>query len=88
MLIQQTAEKLRSMRLHGMAECPLNQAGIPNNDLSFEERLGLLVDYEYTYRQNRKLARLLKEARLKINAYMEDIHYYPSRGWIKSFLAP
>lgn len=87
MLIHQTAEKLRSMRLQGMAECLLNQSAVPNSDLSFEERLGLLVDYEYTYRQNRKLARLLKEARLKLNACIEDIHYQPSRGLDKSLLS-
>jgi len=61
MLTQQTADKLRSMRLNGMAEAFLNQLKTPANvSLSFEERLGLLVDYEWTHRQNRRLDRLLK----------------------------
>ena len=70
MLINQTVEKLRQMRLSGMAECLLNQAALLTGSLSFEERLGLLVDYEWTHRQNRRLARLLKAASLKINACM------------------
>jgi len=78
-LIRQTAEKLRKLRLYGMAECLLNQR-TPNSDLSFEEQLGLLVDYEWTCRQNRRLQRLLKEAKLKINACMEDIDYQHPRN--------
>lgn len=80
MLINQTIEKLKQMRLGGMAECLLNQASHPTGNLSFEERLGLLVDYEWTHRQNRRLARLLKAATLKINACLEDIDYSYPRG--------
>lgn len=85
MLIQQTAEKLRRLRLYGMAECLLNQKA-PNSDLSFEEQLGLLVDYEWTCRQNRRLQRLLKEAKLKINACVEDIDYQHPRGLDKTLI--
>ncbi len=80
MLIHQTVEKLKQMRLSGMAECLLNQAAHCTGHLSFEERLGLLVDYEWTHRQNRRLARLLKAASLKIHACMEDIDYGHPRG--------
>ena len=81
MLIQQTIDKLNSMRLGGMAEAFLNQVRQPANvTLSFEERLGLLVDYEWTCRQNRRLARLLKNASFKIQACMEDIDYQHPRG--------
>jgi DNA replication protein DnaC len=80
MLINQTMEKLKSLRLHGMASCLLSQAGEPSAaGLSFEERLGLLVDYEFTYRDNKRLQKLLKDARLKIDACLEDIDYRPSR---------
>jgi DNA replication protein DnaC len=48
--------------------------------LSFEERFDLLVDQEYTYRRNRRLARLLKEARLRLDASPEDIDYHHPRG--------
>lgn len=84
MLDQQTIEKLKKMRLHGMAEYLQNQ-GI-KSDMSFEEQLGLLVDHEWTLRQNRRLQRLLKEAKLKINACVEDIDYQHPRGLDKSLV--
>jgi len=55
--------------------------------LSFEERLGLLVDREWTARRDRKLARLLKETRLRLPAAApEDIDYRASRGLDKPLL--
>ncbi len=48
--------------------------------LSFEERLGLLVDEEWTQRRNRALNRLLREAKLKLSACPEDLDYSPARG--------
>lgn len=87
MLIQQTVESLRRMRLAGMADALLAQAQQPDlNDLSFEERLGLLVDYEVTFRQNKRLARLLKQARLRMPACMEDINYQHPRGLEKTVM--
>jgi len=50
------------------------------NDYSFEERLGLLVEYEWTYRQNKRLAILLKQAKLRLDACVEDINYVHPRG--------
>ena len=80
MLIHQTAEKLKAMRLGAMAELLLNQQSqTAVAQLSFEERLGLLVDFEWTSRQNKKLQRLLKNARLKIDACLEDIDYQHPR---------
>lgn len=88
MLIQQTVETLREMRLNGMAEALLSQVSQPeNNELSFEERIGLLVDYEWTYRQNRRLARLLKQAKLRLPACMEDIDYHHPRGLDRSVMS-
>jgi DNA replication protein DnaC len=81
MLAHQTAEKLRNMRLNGMAEAFLHQVSQPSNaTLSFEERLGLLVDYEWTHRQNRKLDRLLKNAQFRLQACLEDLNYQHSRN--------
>jgi DNA replication protein DnaC len=80
MLNQHTIERLNQMHLKGMAEALLNH--LKNSDfqeLSFEERLGLLVDYEYTFRQNRRLARLLAQARLKLPACLEDLDYQHPR---------
>lgn len=81
MLTQTTLERLRSLRLSGMAEALAAQQQQPDvQGLAFEERLGLLVDVEWAYRQNRRLARLLKTARLRLPACMEDIDYQHPRG--------
>ncbi len=82
MLIQQTLEKLYSMRLSGMAKALEQQLDDPElSALSFEERLGWLVDRHWTWRENKSLARRLGNARLKDRqACLEDIDYRPSRG--------
>ena len=89
MLNRQTVERLHEMRLFGMAEAFARQLERPDSaELSFEERFGLLVEYEWTYRQNQRLARLLRQARLRLPACLEDIDYrYPrglDRGLLKS----
>lgn len=81
MIHQQTVEKLRSLRLTAMADALVAQASQPDiQGLSFEERLGLLVDQEWASRENRTLARHLKEAKLRIPACTEDIDYQHPRG--------
>jgi len=81
MLAQQTHDKLVQMRLHGMARCfheYLDQ-GSPKK-LSFEERLGMMVDREWDERQDRSLKRRLQLAKLRENACLEDIDYrHPRR---------
>jgi DNA replication protein DnaC len=76
MLHQQTIEKLHALRLPGMVQALQEQMTQPEvASLSFEERLGMLVDAECLQRQNRALARRLKNARLKQPASIEDINY-------------
>ena len=88
MLTQQTLQALRSMKLTGMAEAFERQLAQPQtHDLSFEERFGLIVDHEVTYRENRRLARLLKGAKLKQNSCVEDIDYTHKRGLEKKQMA-
>ncbi|MDI6814187.1 MAG: IS21-like element helper ATPase IstB [Desulfitobacteriaceae bacterium] len=87
MLNQQTVDRLHQMRLKGMAECFVSQQQNPDLQfLSFEERFGLIVEHEWTCRQNLLLSRLLKKARLKIAACMEDIDYQRPRGLDKGLL--
>jgi DNA replication protein DnaC len=87
MLTQETLEKLRRMRLGAMADALEAQQRAPEvHELSFEERLGLLVDQEWTARRDRRPARLLKEARLRLPAAPEDIDYRTPRGLDKSLL--
>lgn len=81
MLDRETAERLREMGLLGMAQTLSAQERDPEVDsLAFAERFGLLVDAEWTYRRNRRLARLLREARLRLPACLEDIEFEPQRG--------
>ena len=66
MLIQPTIEKLCAMRLRGMAEAFEQQQQDANiHSLSFEERLGLLIDRQWNWRQNRALDRRLRNGRLR-----------------------
>ncbi len=85
MLSQPMIEKLLAMRLNGMAEGLQTQQQDPAaRELSFLERLGLLVDQQWSWRQNQALARRLKTARLRGNACIEDIDYRAARGLDKS----
>lgn len=87
MLNHQTAERLRQIRLWGMADAFLAQLGQADvRVLSFEERFGLLVDQEVSYRDSRRLKRLLKEAKLKQQACLEDIDYGVGRGLDRQLL--
>ena len=87
MLTQQTLERLREMRLQGMADAFAAQMEQPQmGELSFEERFGLLVDQEWTCRQDRRLGRLLREAKLRIPACIEDIDSRHPRGLDRGFV--
>jgi DNA replication protein DnaC len=81
MLIKPTQERLRAMRLSGMAEAFATQMEDTGAaQLSFEERFSLMVDHEWLARQNRALQRRLKDARLGQQACLEDIDYKHQRG--------
>lgn len=76
-----TLEGLRALRLPAMADGVLEQREHPDYaGLSFEERLGMLVDRELVSRENHRLARLLKAAHLKLPAAIEDLDYKRPRG--------
>lgn len=63
MLTEQTVDRLRTLRLHAIAEAYLTRQRDPASaSLSFDERLGMLVDAEQLARENRALTRRLKEA--------------------------
>jgi DNA replication protein DnaC len=88
MLIQQTREHLHTLRLTGMLQALDEQLEQPAMaELSFEERLAILVDREVLYRENRRLERLLKAARLRVSACVEDIDYRHPKGLEKPRMA-
>jgi DNA replication protein DnaC len=87
MLTHPTLDKLQTLRLTGMAKALAEQMHMADiTDLSFEERLGLLVDRELTERQQRRLQTRLRHAKLRLNACVEDIDYRPGRGLDKSLM--
>lgn len=81
MLNQQTLQKLDALGLRGMSHAYATQLDQPAvQGLTFDERLGLLVDAETTSRDTRRIERLLKAARFRHNnASLEDVSYKPSR---------
>ncbi len=88
MLIHPIIDQLKSLRLNGMALTLQEQMQMTDiESLSFEERLGLIVDREATYRENRRLKTRLKKAKLRQNACVEDIDFKHPRGLDKSLMA-
>src|SRR5437764_13256371 len=86
MLQEPMMENLTAMRLLGMVEALKTQEqDSGSRELSFLERLGLLVDQQWTWRENQALARRLHAAKLK-GASVEDIDYRTSRGLDKSVI--
>ena len=87
MLNEQTLEKLYAMKLNGMADAFKDQLQQPDTaELSFEERFGLLVDYQWTWTEERRMKRMLSNAKLKINGCVEDIDFKTPRGMDKSVI--
>jgi DNA replication protein DnaC len=87
MLTHPTLEKLQSLKLTGMMQALVEQLQMPEiTELSFDERLGLLVDREITHRDNRRLTTRLHQAKLRQSACIEDIDYRHPRGLDKSVI--
>jgi DNA replication protein DnaC len=83
----QILHALRELKLSGMAEALQGQWERPlNQDLSFEERLDLILNSELTYRCDKRITRLIKEAGFNQSARMEDLIYTDSRGISKQQL--
>ncbi len=89
MIKDSTLSKLNEMRLTAMAEA--FQAQLQDStfqELSFEERFGIMVDIEWSRRKSNKLLRLIHKADLKFSsASVEDIHYLPDRKLDKAQIA-
>jgi DNA replication protein DnaC len=87
MLDQQTLDKLRAMKLTGLLAAfeDMLRTG-PPRDMSPVELVGLLVDREWQDRENRRLSRLLKAARLGQDASLEDVWHDAGRGLDKAVL--
>jgi DNA replication protein DnaC len=84
-MIQQTLDKLYQMKLNGMVDAIGEQLANPAaSSLSFEERIGILVDRQWDIKENRGLRRRLYNAKLKQQAAIEDIDFRTHRGLDKA----
>lgn len=87
MLTHPTLETLRRLRLNGMADAYAEQMlHTESETLTFDERLGFLVDRERSERETRRLTNRLRRARLRHQASMEDLDYSAARGLDKSLV--
>ena len=87
MLLQPTLTRLRDLRLTGMADALEEQQALPDvQGLSFEDRLTLLVEREATVRQDRRQTQLLRQAKLRLPASIEDLDFRSPRGLDRSVI--
>jgi DNA replication protein DnaC len=87
MLLHPTLEKLNTLRFTGMAAALDEQMQMNSlTDMSFEERLGLLLDREITARETRRLQTRLRAAKLRQDGCIEDIDFRHPRGLDKSLV--
>ena len=87
MLEQPMIEKLLAMRLQGIADAlKAQEQDQAMRELSFLERLAMLVDQQWNWRENQALQRRLKAAKLRGNTCVEDIDYRAARGLDKSVI--
>ena len=89
MLMEHTLQTLKALRLPGMATAfAEQQTSAATLSLPFDERFAMLVDREQTWRENRRLARLLREAKLKVSdACLEDVRYGAGRKLDRALMA-
>lgn len=89
MLTHHSLTQLKTLRLDGMARALEEQFAQPcTAALSFEERIALIIDRELSFRDTKRVTRLLKQAKLKVgSACLEDVDYRPGRGLEKKLLA-
>jgi DNA replication protein DnaC len=87
--MQTLLTQLNSLRLTGMVEALKQQQDQPTTygELGFIERISLLVNNELTVRDQRKINRLLKNAKLRISAHASDLDYSAGRGLAKDTIA-
>ncbi len=84
MLTHPTIEKLQALHLTAMAQAFEQQRGSSQHAaLSFEDRFGLLVETEWTAREQRRLVQRLRHAKLRYPACLEDVDFATPRGLVR-----
>jgi DNA replication protein DnaC len=85
-MLEQTKQQMAAMKLYGMILALDEQLNTSPKDLTFEERLSLLIDREYHYRENQRLTNRLKQAKLKSHCAIEHIDFKQARGMDKQHI--
>jgi len=87
MLREQTFEKLNSLKLHGMSQAFEQQLNNPDSaELGFEDRLAMLVEAQWLWRENHAIKSRLRNATLKMQATIENINYRHARQLERSMI--
>lgn len=88
MLIHPTLDNLKTLKLFAMADALHTQQGIKDIEaLTFEDRLGLLVDAELCAKSNKQLKNRLTTAKLRLSACIEDLDVKSARGLERRVIA-
>lgn len=84
-MLHPVLEQLKDLKLNGMLEVLQGQLKQPDiRQLSFEERLGLLIEHEVSLRESKRVKRRVKSAKLRTPACFEDISFKVTRQLDKS----
>ena len=86
--MQAIHNQLTQLKLSGIKSALEHQNELPSTyqEMSFEERLSLLLDEELTQRENKRIARLLNQAHFRLHAELEELDYRSGRGLEKSVI--
>ncbi len=88
MLTHPTIEKLQALRLAAMATAFDQQRSAPAHaELPFDDRFGLLVEAEWSAREQRRLIQRLRHAKLRYPASLEDVDFSTPRGLSRDVVA-
>lgn len=87
MLIEETLQKMLALKMPAMAAATRElMESAPSHQLSFEDRLGIIVDREWTDRDSRRVQRRIREAKISTRASLEAVECDASRGLDQSFI--
>lgn len=89
-MTEQIVEKMRNLRLSNMARAYSERHGRGEfRQMSADEAICLLVDDEWSARQNKKLATVILKANFKPEgAFLENLRYQPDRGFVRGDITP
>ena len=88
MILSQTIDRLNQMKLHGMLQSIEQLSTRPEaSELGLSDIVGMVVDAEWTHRQNKRMNRLIQNAQFKEReACIESLDYQGARGLKKAFV--